>query len=380
MSEFKKVDRCYHCGVVLQTSNKDEKGYINKETVEKYPNGLLLCNECYSKARTNTLPTLNQIYDNDFKKIIDVVKRKNALVVYVVDVFSFEGSFVKELNEALEGIDILAIANKADLLPSNTDLEHVKKYVEHVFKKSNLKVLDCCLVSSNTGLNIEEMYEKLKELSKGRDVYFIGAIDSGKSAVIKEFLKLYKNNTNHLITLYTFKDTTLRGYKIPIGNKQYIFETPGLYVSNSILDKIDKASQNKIIPTREIKVVKKTISKNNMLMLGGLCVIQLLSEEKTQFLTYINNEVTVNKTISGRFSSLEYKFRKGLCVPISKTIKSELDLDMFDITIDETGSRDLGILGLGWVSFIGNNQKLRIIVPKGTFIFNIRSKIDHVNK
>ena len=62
------------------------------------------------------------------------------------------------------------------------------------------------------------------------------------------------------------------------------------------------------------------------------------------------------------------------------TIKSELDLDMFDITIDETGSRDLGILGLGWVSFIGNNQKLRIIVPKGTFIFNIRSKIDHVNK
>ena len=106
--------------------------------------------------------------------------------------------------------------------------------------------------------------------------------------------------------------------------------------------------------------------------------LYLLSEEKTQFLTYINSEVTVNKTISGRFSSLEYKFRKGLCVPISKTIKSELDLDMFDITIDETGSRDLGILGLGRVSFIGNNQKLRIIVPKGTF--NIRSKIDHVNK
>lgn len=380
MSEFKKVDRCYHCGVVLQTTNPSLKGYINKETVEKYPNGLLLCNDCYSKARFSTIPNLNQSYDNDFKKIVEVIKKKNALVVYVVDVFSFEGSFVNELNEALKDLDILAIANKADLLPKNTDLDHVKDYVEHVFRKYNLNVVSSCLVSSNTGLNIESMYEKLVELSKGRDVYFIGAIDSGKSAVIKEFLKLYKNNTNHLITMYTFKDTLLRGYKIPIGNKQYIFETPGLYVSNSILDKIDKESQNKVVPNKEIKVIKKTISKNNMLLLGGLAMIQLLSEEKTQFSVYINEDVTVFKTISGRFSSNEYKIKKGICVPLSKTISSTLDLDAFDIEINESGRRDIGILGLGWISFEGNKQKLRIFVPKGTFIYNTRSKIKHVDK
>ena len=115
MSEFKKVDRCYHCGVVLQTSNKDEKGYINKETVEKYPNGLLLCNECYSKARTNTLPTLNQIYDNDFKKIIDVVKNKdktqgfNYRTLPTQVFFDAEGNFYKGHEGILSKHEILKI-------------------------------------------------------------------------------------------------------------------------------------------------------------------------------------------------------------------------------------------------------------------------------
>ena len=48
---------------------------------------------------------------------------------------------------------------------------------------------------------------------------------------------------------------------------------------------------------------------------------------------------------------------------------------MYDVKIDQEGERDIGILGLGWISFKGNNQTFRVSVPKGVYIYTSRSKV-----
>ena len=61
--------------------------------------------------------------------------------------------------------------------------------------------------------------------------------------------------------------------------------------------------------------------------------------------------------------------------PTSKYLTSYDVFDMYDVKIDQEGERDIGILGLGWISFKGNNQTFRVSVPKGVYIYTSRSKV-----
>ena len=56
MAELNKVARCYRCGAILQTDDENKEGYISPEIVSKYPEGLLLCNDCFKNERFNTEP------------------------------------------------------------------------------------------------------------------------------------------------------------------------------------------------------------------------------------------------------------------------------------------------------------------------------------
>ena len=67
----------------------------------------------------------------------------------------------------------------------------------------------------------------------------------------------------------------------------------------------------------------------------------------------------------------------NLLSPTSKNLQSLKDFDIYDIVVDETGSRDIGINGLGWFSFIGANQTMRLYVPKDVSFYTTRSKINY---
>ncbi|MBQ4255339.1 MAG: hypothetical protein II721_05015, partial [Bacilli bacterium] len=51
------------------------------------------------------------------------------------------------------------------------------------------------------------------------------------------------------------------------------------------------------------------------------------------------------------------------------------DFDAFDIAVEEKGQRDIGIEGLGWISFQGNGQTFTVMVPKGVSVYTSRAKI-----
>ena len=84
MAELNKLQRCYHCGALLQTEDPNKEGYISPSIIEKYPEGLLLCNNCYKTEKFNNNPQ-EAYFDADYEKILNVIRNKKALVVYVVD-------------------------------------------------------------------------------------------------------------------------------------------------------------------------------------------------------------------------------------------------------------------------------------------------------
>lgn len=380
MAELNKLQRCYHCGALLQTEDPTKEGYISPDIIKKYPEGLLLCNNCYKTERFNNNPS-EATFDEDYTTILKEIHSKKALVVYVVDLFSFEGSFINKIIELLDGVDVLVVANKRDLLPPDVNDDKLKEYVAHRLRVAKFKVIDTVITSTNNGgYNLEEMFELITKYSDGRDVYFVGASTSGKSALISEFLKQYLNNTSKMIVTYTFDNTHLRGMRIPITNKTYIYETPGTSIDNSLLSKVERSAFNAIVPKKAVVAKKINLTKDTCLLFGSVACIELLSKEKTQAYVYVSDkvEVKVHKSIVGDNSKyIANIFQKGTLKPSSEKLKSIKDFDVYEFQITEDGGRDIGILGLGWINFKGNKQSFRVYVPKGVYVYTTRSKIEN---
>lgn len=374
MAELNKVSRCYRCGAILQTEDKDAVGYISPEIVDKYPEGLLLCNNCYTNERFNDRPQ-EAHFEEDFQTILNEVKSRKGLIVYVVDLFSFEGSFISKLNTAISGLDVLVVANKLDLMPANTNDEQLLKYVAHRLKVAKLNVKDVVLASSSTNYNIDLMYEKILEYANNRDVFFIGASVSGKSSLITELLKRFKNPTRRPITVFTFKNTEIRGYRIPITDKNFIYELPGTDINNSMLSKVERVVQNAITPKKAVVPKKIALSKKCSVALGGLAVIELLSGKTTNVNFYVSNSVNVKYRRWDSEKHLKYILNKQNNKPVSANFSTTNEFDAYDFRVTEEGYRDIGIAGLGWFSFKGNDQTFRIFVPKGVYVYTSRSKI-----
>ena len=62
-------------------------------------------------------------------------------------------------------------------------------------------------------------------------------------------------------------------------------------------------------------------------------------------------------------------------LPIKKGCESIRDFDTYEIEIDRKGAKDIGIEGLGWVSFKAQGQTFRVYVPKGVSIYVSNTKV-----
>jgi len=93
MPKFSKVKRCYHCGEILQCEQKDLPGYVKKETLEKYPDGLLLCDNCY-ESESAKIPQECKL-DDEFVTILEQIKSNKEICSLIDDDI---------LNKLLDGI------------------------------------------------------------------------------------------------------------------------------------------------------------------------------------------------------------------------------------------------------------------------------------
>ena len=379
MSKLNFVKRCYNCGVVLQSKDKTKDGYVDSSVLEDPRNQVLLCEKCYKEEKYNYLPQ-EAIINPEFMTLLKDAQASDALIVYVIDLFSFEASFVHEVTNALQGLKVLVVANKRDLMPKDVKDEVLKEYVAHRLRLAKLDVVDVILASQTENYNIDAVMKEIEKLRKRHDVYIIGTIAAGKSLLLKSFLKNYKNISNSVVVTQLYPETTtINVMQIPLDNSSTLYDTPGLSNDNSVVSKVERDVLHDIVPLKPIKKRVFTIYPKQALMVGGLARIDLLSAKKVNLDIYVNEDVELKRLISHH---LDNAFNKSLekCSPepCSMRYQNVSSFDAFDIAVDEEGLRDIGIEGLGWFSFEGNKQEFRIYVPKGVSIYTTRAKIKYV--
>ena len=365
---------CFGCGVRLQTENPHERGYVPQNVLAN--NGPVLCQRCF-KIQHYAEDKNSEVFDKEgFLKILDKAKEENAIIVYVVDLFSFEASFIPEINERLANMDVILVANKRDILPRSVDDEKLKAYVLKRAEDVNINVVDIGVTSASKNYNIDSFMHALMSLRNNGNVYFVGSASAGKSSLINTLLKNYSNETSNFITTSPYPGTTINVIEIPIDDVSYIYDTPGLTVYNSMLNAVDKNVINLITPKTEIKPKTYQLESKQSLLLGGLAYIDFVEGPRSNFTVYASNMVQISRSRMSRAQDVFDTFvRTKQIKPISSTIKSHHDLVEHSFVLQPGKKYDVGISGYGWISTQGNGQKLIVHAPNNVSVYICDAKI-----
>ncbi|MCR5079188.1 MAG: hypothetical protein K6B65_04670 [Bacilli bacterium] len=378
MATIEAVKRCFSCGAMLQCEDPNAEGYINPEIFNNFgPESLLLCEHCYSEARYNQTPRASSVSEDMLAMVRDA-KAKDGLIVYVVDLFSFEASFPPELVELLTGMRMIVLANKLDLLPEKIDKETLREYVAHRFRVAKLSVThnDVYLVHLDAQADVAEIAEEVQSRRQGKDVFLIGSSRAGKTAFRDAFLRCFSNISHHPIVTSNYGETDLPVMHIPLDDHSTLYDSPGIELNNDVRGVVAPSLRRKIVPNKAVKARKIIMTKGMVVAIEGIAAFYLKEGKRTPIYLYCKEELHVS-TFS--YKHLDDNFfgkikGKKLKVYDPNHIDSN-DFDAFELTVTENGERDIGIEGLGWFSFEAGSQVFALLVPKCVSIYTSRAKI-----
>ena len=378
MAHAIRVRRCFHCGAVLQTKNSKEPGYILESTiVNNKPDALLYCNRCYSKIKALNYSELDVDVDEDLKKILKDALATDAMMIWVVDLFAFNGVLNPDIVKIAKKLDVFVLATKRDLFPRVVKNEYLTRFLEERFNEYGIKPIATHIFGHESDINPKELLDKLNTLRKGRDIYMVGSVTSGKTTIINKILTGYVNKSKWAIKSEIYKDTKSKVLEVPLSNSSFLYELPGFPLSTSTLSKVEKENVKALTPRKSIKVSQRSMIKNDAILAGNLVQFSMIKGKPCIVKLYAAEGVEIKKCKIAQIPEvLEENNRKRNIRPYSENFTDFSDYDVFDYEMENDGKfHDISIQGFGWFTFVGKGQVFRVQFPKGVAVKEYLSKV-----
>lgn len=363
--EDQAATHCAGCGIKLQTEDKEKPGFTPKSALSR---DLVICQRCFRIKHYNEVAPV-AMGDDDFLRILDGIGATNSLVVMVVDIFDFQGSWLRGLPRFVGNNPILLVGNKVDLLPKNINLNRLRNWIQHEAKERGLRPVDVVLVSAQKGEGIDELLSRIGQLRKGKDVYIVGVTNVGKSTLINRILHDY-GAVDMEITTSPFPGTTLDKIEIPLEDGRFIYDTPGIINRDQIGHMVTPADLRKLTPTSRINPKVFQLNEGQTLFLGGLVRVDFVRGEHQPFVVYVANNLYIHRTKLENADEVLAKHHGELLSPPTGEATMQLPpLTRHTLKIPPNGTTDIVISGLGWVSVQGKHAAyVDVHAPKGVSV------------
>ncbi|WP_096188324.1 ribosome biogenesis GTPase YqeH [Evansella halocellulosilytica] len=369
-NEKEKQLICSGCGVSIQTENKNGIGFTPKSALERE---VVICQRCFRLKHYNEVQDV-PLTDDDFLKLLNQLSHKNALIVKVVDIFDFDGSWLPGLHRFVGKNPVLLVGNKVDLLPKSVKRPKVIQWMKWAAKEYGLKPADVHLMSAETGEGVIETANLIEGLRQDRDVYIVGCTNVGKSTFINRLLKEFGADEELMITTSNIPGTTLDMIDVPLDDGSTLFDTPGIINHHQIAHLLNKTELKIITPKKEIKPRVFQLQPGQTLYFGGLGRIDYLEGENLSFVVYLSNELQIHRTKLEKADELLEKHQgKLLSPPLEENSKLFPSFERREWKLAEE-KQDIVFSGLGWVTIHGANARIRTHSPKGVHV-NTRKSI-----
>ena len=378
MGKSKRVLRCYHCGAILQCENPNEKGYILPETLNRAtPIQIIYCDKCFETMKAFNNSQLNQDVDKEVLKILDDAYATDAYILWVVDLFSFNGTLNKEIADKVKKLNVTVIGTKRDLFPQSVKDASLIAYLTERFNEYGIKPTSVRLMGATNKMDPKVAIDAMNVARKGHDVYMIGNLTSGKTSIINRALKGFENKTTRQIKTITYPGTHVDVLEIPLSRSSFFYELPGISQNTSAAGKLEKDVAKLIVPKKALKMTQKLMGPGDALMVGSLAAFEVLKGKPANYRFYAAEAVETRKVSLKKLDDeiSENNVRRTVR-PVSERLVSFLDYDMFEFAMENDKKwHDIAIEGLGWLSFVAQGQIVRIRFPKGVAIKESLAKI-----
>lgn len=378
MGKQSRVLRCYHCGAILQCENENEKGYIIPESLHRAtPIQIIYCDRCFETMKAFNNSELEQKVDQEVLKILDDAFATDALIIWVVDLFSFNGTLNSEIAKKVKKLNVIVVGNKRDLFPLNVKDESLVEYLNVTFNAYGIKPKSVRLLGATSKIDFKELIDSVNTARKGHDVYMIGNSTSGKTSIINRAMKGFENKTSRQIKTITYPGTSVNVLEIPLSRSSFFYELPGISQTTSATGKLEKDVVRQIVPKKAVKLITRTMSAGDALMVGSLAAFEIIKGKTTNYRFYSAEGVETRKVQSKKLDDYinENNIRR-FARPVSERLVSFLDYDMFEYAMENDKKwHDIAIEGLGWLSFIAQGQMIRVRLPKGVALKESIAKI-----
>ena len=378
MGKFRRVLRCYHCGAILQCDKPNEKGYIIPESLNRAtPIQIIYCDKCFETMKAFNNSELDQEVDQEVLKILDDAVATDAYIVWVVDLFSFNGTLNKEIASKVKKLKVTVLGTKRDLFPQNIKDESLIAYLNERFAEYGIKAASIRLIGNSNKIDPKEYINAINNVRKGHDVYMIGNNSSGKTSIINKALKGFENKTTRQIKTVKYPGTHLDVLEIPFTRSSFFYELPGISQTTSAVGKLEKDVVKQIVPKKAVKVVQRSMVPGDALMIGSIASYEIIKGKPNNYRFYSAEGVETKKVSSKRLDETinENNVRRFLR-PVSERLVTFLDYDLFEYAMENDKKwHDIAIEGLGWLSFIAQGQIIRVRLPKGVAVKESQAKI-----
>ncbi|MBS4215575.1 ribosome biogenesis GTPase YqeH [Neobacillus rhizophilus] len=358
MSDLQHI--CIGCGVKVQTEDPEKIGYAPASALEKET---IICQRCFRLKHYNEVQDVS-LTDDDFLKILNGIGKTDALVVMIVDIFDFNGSWLPGLHRFVGGNKVLLVGNKVDLLPKSVKHNKLIHWMKQEARELGLRPEEVFLVSAAKGWTMKETAAAIDEYRNGKDVYVVGCTNVGKSTFINRIIKEVTGEGD-IITTSHFPGTTLDIIQIPLDDGKSLVDTPGIINHHQMAHFVDKRDLKVITPKKEIKPMVFQLNEGQTLFFGGLARFDYVSGGRRSFVCYLSNDLNIHRTKTENAVELyENHVGEMLTPPRQEQLETfpELVKQEFFIKEDKT---DIVFSGLGWVTVNEPGAKVIAYVPKG---------------
>ena len=208
---------CFGCGVKLQYSNKDAKGYVpeNKLNDAKY------CMRCFKLMHYGV--NINDTVPKRVEEILYLVNSDDKFTIFMCDFLSLSDKIINIYNK-IKGKKLLLVS-KIDVIPKDIKIDTIRKYIMNNYKVNNVR-----FVSSVNGYGIDSLINYLIT-NNIRECYILGETNSGKSTLINNILDAFDSKLTKT-TISSSKNTTLDFIRLNVNNNLTIIDSPG-FVTDS---------------------------------------------------------------------------------------------------------------------------------------------------
>ncbi|WP_211226525.1 ribosome biogenesis GTPase YqeH [Pontibacillus halophilus] len=351
---------CQGCGAEIQTDDPSRSGYVPASALQREE---IICKRCFRLKHYNEVQDV-ELTDHDFLEMLNTIGDSNGLIVKIIDIFDFNGSFIQGLPRFTGNNPIILVGNKADLLPKSVNPNKVKQWMQKSAKDQGLKVKDVFLISAKTGQGMDEVADHLDEYRNGKDVYVVGCTNVGKSTFINHLIKRTSGIDDAITTSY-FPGTTLGFIDIPLDEQTSLYDTPGVINHHQMAHYVSDQDLKFITPKKEIKPKVYQLNSGQTLFFGGLARLDFEKGERSSFICHLSNDIHIHRTKLENADEL-YQQHVGelLSPPDEETRKNLPPLTPQSFAIKEAKT-DIVFSGLGWVTVPEGNVTVTAHVPEG---------------